>query len=249
MVKHFTSLSRVLSVDYRLTSGPYLEPENPFPTALIDGIAAYKYLVCQVGFLPQNITISGDSAGGNLALTLTRYIIESRLLHFQPPGGLITISPLADIAFTRLDTVGSSHILNSESDIFSPPHNLAARIIGAYIGEIDPEEKKYNRYLSPASKFVIPANSGNDAKLFPGFPRSYIVGGGAEAIFDDIVALAERMKDDGVDVTTDFPPDAVHGYPMFGWHEPERTESLVKCAAWFDECQAEQSSKGDGALV
>lgn len=53
-------------------------------------------------------------------------------------------------------------------------------------------------------------------------------------MFDDIVALAEKMKEDGVDVTTDFPPDAVHAYFVFGWHEPERTESLVKCAAWLD---------------
>jgi len=249
MLKHLTSLSRVLSVDYRLTSGPYLEPENPFPAALIDAIAAYKYLTCEVGFLPQNITIGGDSAGGNLALALIRYIIESHLPHFQPPGGLITSSPLADISFSREDSIGSSHSLNSESDIFAPPRSLSVRIIGAYIGEIDPEETKYNRYLSPTSKFVVPANGGEDGKLFSGFPRSYIMGGGAESIFDDIVALAEKMKNDGVDVTTDFPPDAVHGYPMFSWHEPERTESLIKCAAWFDEPRVEQSSKGEGILL
>lgn len=241
ILKHSTSLSRVLSVDYRLTSGPYLEPENPFPAALIDAIAAYKYLTCEVGFLPQNITIGGDSAGGNLALALIRYIVESRLPHLQSPGGLITVSPLADISFSREDTVGSSHSLNSESDIFAPPRSLSVRIIGAYIGEIDPEETKYNRYLSPASKFVVLANGGED-KLFPGFPRSYIMGGGAESIFDDIVALAEKIKDDGVDVTTDFPPDAVHGYPMFIWHEPERTESLIKCAAWLDDFRVEQSN-------
>jgi acetyl esterase/lipase len=103
---------------------------------------------------------------------------------------------------------------------------------------MDPEEKKHNRYLSPASKFVVPANVNGDTKLFPGFPRSYIIGGGAEHLFDDIVALAERMKDEGVDVTTDFPPDAVHAYFIFGWQEPERTQSLIKCAAWLDEHHA-----------
>ena len=54
-------------------------------------------------------------------------------------------------------------------------------------------------------------------------------------MFDDMVALAQRMKEDGVDVTTDFPPDAVHAYFIFGWQEPERTETFVKCAAWLDE--------------
>jgi len=99
---------------------------------------------------------------------------------------------------------------------------------------MDPEEMKYNRYLSPASKFVVPPNIDGDTKLFSGFPRSYIMGGGAEHFLDDIVALAERMRDDGVDITTDFPPDAVHAYSVFSWHEPERTESFIKCAAWLD---------------
>lgn len=53
-------------------------------------------------------------------------------------------------------------------------------------------------------------------------------------MLDDIVVLTEKMSDDGVDVTTDFPPDVVHAYSSFSWCEPERTESLVKCAALLD---------------
>ena len=249
MLKYSTSLSRALSVDYRLSSGPPLERENPFPAGLIDAIAAYKYLVCEVGFLPQNITVGGDSAGGHFALALIRYTIESRLPHLPPPGGLIGSSPSSDMSFSRSDSIRSSHLLNSKSDIFAPPRNVSARIIGAYIGEIDPEETKYNRYLSPASKFVVPVKVGEDTRLFSGFPQSYIMAGGAETKFDDIVALTERMRDDGVDVTTDFPPDAVHAYPIFSWHEPERTESLIKCAAWFDERRVKQSSEGEVALL
>lgn len=235
-LKYCASLSRVLSVDYRLSSGPP-KPQNPFPCAVIDAIAAYKYLVCEMGFPPQNITVGGDSAGGNIALAITRYIVESRLPHLPPPGGLIAASPVTDISFSRADT-NSSHYLNAASDIFDLPPNTHPIFAGkpnisAYIGEMDPEEMKYNRYLSPTSKFAILPNVGG-AKLFFGFPRTYVMGGGAEHLFDDIVALAELMKEDGVDVTTDFPPDAVHGYFVFGWHEPERTESLVKCAAWLD---------------
>ena len=253
MLKYSTSLSRVLSVDYRLSSGPPLERENPFPAAIIDGVAAYKYLVCEVGFQPQNITLGGDSAGGNIALALTRYIVESRLPHLPPPGGFIGSSPSSDMSLSRWG-IGSSRLLNSESDIFAPPRHISARIVDAYIGKMDPEETKYNRYLSPSSGLVVPANVGEAAELFSGFPRSYIMGGGAEVLFDDIVALTKRMKDEGVDITTDFPPDAVHAYPIFTWHEPERTESLIKCAAWFDECRdttvvTDQTSEGEDTLL
>ena len=194
----------MLSVDYRLSSGPPFERRNPFPAAVTDGIAAYKYLGCEVGFLPQNITVGDDSAGGNLALAVTRYIVEGRLPHVPPPGGLIASSPWGDMSFSRAE-ISSSHFLNTGSGIFDlllNTHPLIARKapIGAYIGGMDPEETKYNRYLSPASKFVI---APNDAKFFSGFPRSYIMGGGAEHLFDDIVALAERMRDNGVDITTE----------------------------------------------
>ena len=118
------SLSRVLSVDYRFSSGSPLESKNPFPAAVVDAITAYKYLVCEAGFLPQNVTVGGDPAGGNLS------------------------SLLADISFSRSE-VGSSHFLNSKSDIFVPPPNVYAGIIGPYIGEMDLDETKYNRYLSP----------------------------------------------------------------------------------------------------
>ena len=205
---------------------------------MIDGIAAYKYLVCEVGFLPQNITLGGDSAGGNIALAVTRYVVESHLPYSQPPGGLIAASPATDLYHTRAE-ITSSHHTNAASDIFDLPLRPRQRPagrphVGVYTGEMDPEEAKRDRYVCPTSKFVKPLHVGGDVKLFSGFPRTYIMGGGAEHLFDDIVALERMMKDDGVDVTTDFPPDAVHAYFVFGWHEPERTQSLVRCAAWLD---------------
>ena len=192
-----------------------------------------------MGFLPQNITVGGDSAGGNIALAVTRYMVESRLPHLPPPGGLIAASPATDLFLSRAGTT-SSHYTNAASDIFDLPITAHQLSIGrphvlAYIGGMDPEEVKRDRYLSPTSKFVKPLNIGGDTKLFSGFPRSYIMGGGAEYMLDDILVLAEKMKDDGVSVTIDFPPDAVHDYFAFGWHEPERTESLIRCAAWLDE--------------
>ena len=258
MLKYSTSLSRALSVDYRVSSEPPLGSENPFPCAIIDGIAAYKYLVCEMGFLPQNITVGGDSAGGNIALAVTRYIVESRLPHLPPPGGLIPASPVVGFSFSRADA-NSSHYLNAMSDIFDiapDTHPLSAGKpnFGVYNGDMDPEERKHNRYISPASKFATPPNVDGGSKLFSGFPRSYIIGGGAEHMFDDVVALAEKMKEDGVDVTTDFPPDAVHAYFVFGWHEPERTETFVRCAAWLDERPAttvaiERAYGSEGILV
>ncbi len=54
--------ARGLAVDYRLA------PEHPFPAALDDCVAAYRWLL-RCGVPPRNIVLAGDSAGGQLTLT------------------------------------------------------------------------------------------------------------------------------------------------------------------------------------
>jgi acetyl esterase/lipase len=67
------------------------------------------------------------------------------------------------------------------------------------------------------------------------FPTTYVIGGGAELFYDDLVALVERLKADGVDVQVDFPPDAIHNFLAIWFHEPERSESLQRLSGWIDD--------------
>src|SRR5206468_1777881 len=53
--------ARVLVIDYRLA------PEHPFPAAVDDAVAAYRWLLGQ-GLNPARLAIAGDSAGGGLTL-------------------------------------------------------------------------------------------------------------------------------------------------------------------------------------
>ncbi|PSR79537.1 Alpha/Beta hydrolase protein, partial [Coniella lustricola] len=48
--------------------------QDPFPAALQDSLTAWLYLVRTLGIPAERITVSGDSAGGNLAIALVRYI-------------------------------------------------------------------------------------------------------------------------------------------------------------------------------
>src|SRR5260370_37738694 len=84
------SNARALSLDYRLA------PEHPFPAALEDTIAAYRWLLAQ-GYKPGKIVVAGDSAGGGLTLAALLGIRDARL---PMPAGAVPISPWADLQGT-----------------------------------------------------------------------------------------------------------------------------------------------------
>lgn len=67
---------------------------NPFPAALQDALTAYLYLVRTVGLAPSAVTLSGDSAGGNIAVALLRYLSEfGGQVGVPPPGRVVLIAP------------------------------------------------------------------------------------------------------------------------------------------------------------
>lgn len=73
-----TAATHVFCPQYRLSSNPL----GRFPAALQDAITAFQHVTQIVGVPAKNVTVSGDSAGGNLTLALLRYI------HDQPEAGL-----------------------------------------------------------------------------------------------------------------------------------------------------------------
>ncbi|TBU37772.1 alpha/beta-hydrolase [Dichomitus squalens] len=233
LLEHSQSLDRVLAIDYRLTASAPNPPANPFPAAVLDSLAGYRYLVQDAGFAPENITIAGDSAGGNLAIALVRHLVENPFPSLPPPGRILTVSGWFDLSMSHVGP-GSSHLLNRASDIFGPLK--PGRLFGEYgmtslRGPLDFEVVKTNRYLSPSSLDCEPMKGKG---LSEGFPETYVAAGGAERALDESTALVERMKADGVTVVEDFPPDATHDFVVFKWQEPERTEALARMSAWLD---------------
>lgn len=89
-------IHHVLSVDYRLA------PLAPWPLPLLDAISAYHHLIHDEKVDEKDIVLVGDSAGGHLALALTRWIRdEGRALGLNGPRGLVVMSPWADVGFTN----------------------------------------------------------------------------------------------------------------------------------------------------
>jgi len=239
LVKNVDSVRRVLSVEYRLSSHKLLHVVHPFPAALLDALAGYIYLVHEVGFAPSDIIIEGDSAGGNLALALTRYLTEYHDTPRLPdaPGALLLLSPWVDLAASHSKLPNGSAVTCRSSD-YLPNASRSSYHVVAFIGPHDPEAAETNPYISPAS-----LNPGLIID-FKNFPRTFIVSGDAEILLDQIRTLRDRMfKDlgegnglsDGEGKVRYFEvPDAVHDFLVFPWHQPEAKNTFLAISAWID---------------
>ena len=172
----------VLCFDYRLA------PENPYPAALEDGMKAWNYLML-LGYGARDVVLTGDSAGGNLALALTlRLKQEGRLL----PRGILLMSP-----WTDLTSSGKSFQTKAEVDPV---------LDGAYI------DRMVQAY-APGQDLTRPLISPLFGD-FEGFPPTYIQVGENEILLSDSIRLHQEFIKVNVPVKMDICPGMWHVFQM-----------------------------------
>ena len=158
--------------DYRLA------PEHPFPAAVKDAEACYQGLVDR-GI--KKIALTGDSAGGNLALALLSIASAQAGSAGIVPHGAVVLSPVTDLALT-----GESFETRAGADPYFV-RSQAASLVRSYLGESDPK----NPLASPLY---------GDLK---GLPPVRVHVGNDEVLLDDSRRYVERAVAAGVDATLD----------------------------------------------
>lgn len=136
----------VFAVRYRLSA---YGGKNPFPAALQDVLTSYLYLVRTLHIDPAGITVSGDSAGGNLVIGLVRYIEEyGEKLQIPKPGRAFLVAPWVAPAnsFQTLDEAELDSHPRAQTD-FLPASFLqfGARVYSPH----GVEEGTKNPYVTP----------------------------------------------------------------------------------------------------
>ncbi|MFL6820627.1 MAG: alpha/beta hydrolase [Bradyrhizobium sp.] len=193
---------RTLAVGYRLA------PEHPYPAAHQDAMTAWCFVRRQ-GILADAIVVGGDSAGGNLTLTL---INRLRAAAEPLPACAWLISPWTDLTMSgaTLDT----------KDAVDPI------IHKGYLGELA------DAYLPRPVDRKNPLISPLFADL-RGLPPTLIQVGSAETLLSDATRFAAAAGSADVDVTLEIWPHMIHAWPLWNAKLEDGRRALTKAAEFF----------------
>jgi acetyl esterase/lipase len=208
---------------------------------MIDALASYVHLARKLGFKPHNIIVTGDSAGGNLALALVRYLRDNPDLGLGMPGGLLLFSPWGDLTGTHYEFGSGRGPISAGKCDYLDFWSISRYSVGTYalkslLGDMPLDAARKNPYITPSSLAMEPSAVGG---LFTGFPPTYIVSGDAEALLDEIRILERRMSADMLEgeLVYDEVADAIHDFVVFPIWEPERSNTFRKVAAWIRDLE------------
>ncbi|KAG6361098.1 hypothetical protein INS49_009322 [Diaporthe citri] len=171
--KHFRA-DRVVWAQYRLSG----TPETCFPAAVQDAVTFYHSII-SLGVDPANIIVSGDSAGGNVAVALARYLQEVQT-KLPLPRGVAVFSPWIHVtkaagkdydqeSSSKSDVLHSS-VLQWGADVYRPQ------------GKLSPETEAYISPLHHPFELSVPL---------------YVQAGSAEGMHDQIKSFSEEMASVG----------------------------------------------------
>lgn len=190
--------AEVVSVDYRLA------PEHPFPAALDDAVAVYRFLT-DSGL---RVAVYGESAGGGLALATT---VAARAAGLPTPVALALVSPMLDLA-------GGSDTYRTLAPVdpdYGDTSNLLAPAL-AYAGD------------TPVLHPLISPLFADLADL----PPTLVQVGGREVLLGDSTRFAHMARAAGSEVRLEVLDGGWHNFPI--WYTiPESRSALGRLSRFL----------------
>jgi epsilon-lactone hydrolase len=196
-----TAGMKTYSVDYRMP------PDHPFPAALEDAVAAYRWLIERVA--TSRIAIAGGSAGGGLSAAL---VLKIRDLGLPLPGACVLATPEAD-----LTEAGDSLHVNKYADVVTAAGGSLSDSIALYANGHDLRDP----YLSPVY--------GDFTK---GYAPTILTCGTRDILLSDTVRMHRALLKAGIPAELHVWEAMPHG-GFFG--APEDQEVFVEQARFIRE--------------
>jgi acetyl esterase len=191
----------VVSVDYRLA------PEHRFPAAVHDSVAALRWgfeHAAELGADPARVAIGGDSAGGNLAATVSRLVARD--------GGRAPALQLLIYPATDVESDWRSRTLFDDG-----PYLLTS-------ADIDFFERHYMGDEPAEDPLGSPLHAGD----LSGLPPALVVTAGFDPLRDEGEAYARALRDAGTPVVLRRFAELIHGWVNLAAINPASHDALVE---------------------
>lgn len=198
-----------LSVDYRLA------PENKYPAAIDDCVAAYKYLLENQKYPADKIILAGDSCGGGLSTAIPLVAIRQGL---PVPAASVSLSPWYDLTSQKGGTMDT----NKTNDALGTA-DFVAKLVQWYVDGNTVGAKPSEPLISPLS-----ASDEDLAKVSP----HWISCGGFDILRDHGERMAERLKGVGVETVVEVHDGQQHVMEFMAGLAPEAIKSLQDIGVW-----------------
>ena len=194
---------RTLAIEYRLA------PEHPYPAALQDALAAWRFLRAE-GYAAKSIAIGGDSAGANLTLAL---IVALRDMGEDLPAAAWLVSPWVNLrmAGATLDSKAGTDPLISR--------DYLAGLATAFLAGHDPADPAVSPLYADLARL----------------PPVLIQVGSSETLLDDAVRLAGALGAAEVRATLEVWPLMVHAWMLWSARLAEGKAASKRAGAWLRE--------------
>jgi len=195
--------ARVLSIDYRLA------PENPYPSAVDDALAAYKWLLDN-GTDPSRMAIMGDSAGGGLTLALLQILRDRKI---PLPACAVCMSPWTDLTCTgaslqekrKLDPLLQHNLLSDFARLYASESDLALPSVSPLFGD------------------------------FSNLPPILIQVGSDEVLLDDSRRVAEKALKTNTQVELQVWPRMIHIFQALSYFFPEAKKAIAAIGRFVEK--------------
>jgi len=193
-----------IMVDYALT------PEFAYPTAHDEAEQLFLWLKTQsatMGLDPQKIILSGDSAGGNLALSVS---LRQGAQNKPRPQALLIFYPGVDKShdYPSMKTLGSGYGLDTDTM--------------TYLGGL-----LYPDTITPKIEDSSPIESGYICSL----PPTVLVSAGFDPLLDSQRAFVNKANDKGVKITHIHAPSLIHGFLQTTAYVAKSQQALEEAAS------------------
>ena len=175
----------VVTVDYRLA------PEHPYPEPLNDCLDAFRWVrmhIAAFGGDPRNVAIGGDSAGGNLAVGVTRSLLDD--------GDDVPVFQLLAYPAIEWGVDRPSRREHAEAPLLTQADT----------------EWFMSLYAADASNLKDERAFASNSTNFKGFPPTLVIGADVDVLRDEGVAFAEALCRDGVPAESIVYPGVFHGF-------------------------------------